>query len=394
MANVVLIADDLTGAADSSAPFASHGLSTRLLLDIQQETPTTTQVTALSTRSRELEPEPAKAAVDFACRWVDQHELGSPYLFKKIDSTLRGHIADELSVFVHHFGIERILVSPAFPSQGRTTLHGTHHVHGIPVSQTTFARNNFTDNLIQRFRNITELPKHHIPIEKLRGSQKLAPKFEQPGMFIPDIQSDADMLRIVNAALEAGITHFCGAAGLGRALAATLGGPVNHEPAFAKCVEPILIVAGSRNQATVDQVEEARKKGVPVVSLNAGDTNVVRDVEYYLSQGENVIMSSQTPSTEEYTPDTVRQVLGKIVAEILHTTRPGMLLMTGGDVAAAICREIDVTGAMLYGEIEPGMPVGLVESSQVSGLPILTKAGGFGDRKAFVRTLEMARRAQ
>ena len=392
MGNVVLIADDLTGAADTSAPFASHGLSTRLLLDIQQETPTTTQVTALSTRSRELDPEPAKAAVDYACRWVDQHDLASSLLFKKIDSTLRGHIADELSVFVDHFHVDRIMVSPAFPSQGRTTLHGKHHVHGIPVSRTTFARNNFTDNLPERFRKITDLPKHHIPIEMLRGTSQLSSFFEQPGMFIPDIQSDADMQRFVQAALKAGVTHFCGAAGLGRALAHALGNKANDDKAFSMCTRPLLIVAGSRNQATVDQVESARKTGVPIVSLNSGDADVAREVESHLSRGNNVIMTSQTPRTEEFTPETVRQVLGKLVREIILTTRPGMLVMTGGDVAAAICRELDVTGVSIYGEIEPGMPVGSLESSQVAGLPILTKAGGFGDRKAFCRILELARR--
>jgi D-threonate/D-erythronate kinase len=259
------------------------------------------------------------------------------------------------------------------------------------VSRTTFARNNFTDNLLERFRKITHLPTHHIPIEKLRGTERLAPKFAQTGMFIPDIQSDADMLRVVHAALDAGITHFCGAAGLGRALAAALGGNADHSPAFEMCTRPLLIVAGSRNQATMDQVEEARKTGVPVVSLNGGDASVTRNVEFHLSRGENVIMSSQTPRTEEFTPDSVREVLGKIVADIIHTTRPGMLVLTGGDVAAAVCREIDVTGVTLYGEIEPGMPVGSLESSQVAGLPILTKAGGFGDRKAFVRILDLAR---
>ena len=391
MANVVLIADDLTGAADTSAPFASHGLSTRLLLDIKHETPATTQVTALSTRSRELDPEPAKAAVNYACRWVDRLDLDAPYLFKKMDSTLRGHISDELSVFVDHFTVERILVSPAFPSQGRTTLHGTHHVHGIPVSKTTFARNHFTDNLPERFRKITELPKHHLPIEKIRGSQKLAPKFEEPGMFIPDIQSDADMLRVVHAALEAGVRHFCGAAGLGRALAAALGREANDETAFGMCREPLLIVAGSRNQATVDQVEEARRKGAPVVPLNGGNTDIARQVSHHLSRGQSVIMSSQTPKTEDFTPEAVRSALGELVAEIINTTPPGMLVLTGGDVAAAVCHELDVTGLTLHGEIEPGMPVGSLESSQVSGLPILTKAGGFGDRKAFLRTLELAR---
>jgi D-threonate/D-erythronate kinase len=392
MANVVLIADDLTGAADTSAPFASHGLSTRLLLDIQQETSTTTQVTALSTRSRELDPEPAKEAVDHACRWVDQHGLSSSLLFKKIDSTLRGHIADELSVFVDHFNVDRIMVSPAFPSQGRTTLHGKHHVHGIPVSKTTFARNNFTDNLPERFRKITDLPKHHIPIETLRGTKQLSSFFEQSGMFIPDIQSDADMQRFVQAALEAGVTHFCGAAGLGRALAHALGEKASDATAFEMCARPLLIVAGSRNQATVDQVESARKTGVPVVSFNAGDSDVAREAEFHLSRGDNVIMSSQSPRTEEFTPETVRQVLGKLVREIIQSAPPGMLVMTGGDVAAAICRELDVTAVTLYGEIEPGMPVGSLESSQVAGLPILTKAGGFGDRKAFCRILELARR--
>jgi D-threonate/D-erythronate kinase len=350
----------------------------------------TTQVTAISTRSRELDPEPAQAAVGHACRWVDSHELRSSYLFKKIDSTLRGHIADELSVFVDHFGVDRILVSPAFPSQGRTTLHGKHHVHGIPVSKTTFARNNFTDNLPERFRKITELPKHHIPIEKLRGSQRLAPKFEQPGMFIPDIQSDADMLRVVNAALEAGVTHFCGAAGLGRALAAALGEQANHDKAYSMCKRPLLLVAGSRNQATVDQVEEARRTGVPVVSLDSRNSDVVRNVDYHLARGENVIMSSQTPKTEDFTPDSVRNVLGNLVSEIIRATPPAMLLLTGGDVAAAVCRELDVTAITIHGEIEPGMPVGSLESTVVPGMSIMTKAGGFGDRKAFVRTLELA----
>lgn len=392
MANVhvVLIADDLTGAADTSAPFASHGLSTRLLLDIQQETPAKKQVTALSTRSRELDSEPAREAVETACRWVDQHDLDSPFLFKKIDSTLRGHIRDELSVFVEHFGIERIVVSPAFPSQGRTTLHGKHHVHGIPVSRTTFARNNFTDNLVQRFNGIAGMPIHHLPIELLRGSQPLAPMLERPGMHIPDIQSDADMLRFVHAALKAGITHFCGSAGMGRAVAAALGGSPNHQPALEKCEKPMLIVAGSRNQATLDQVEAARKTGTPVVSLSSGNDEITREVEHYLSRGKNVIVTSQTPRTEDFTPEAVRQALGELVSEIIHTTRPGMLLLTGGDVAAAVCRQLDVTGLSLHGEIEPGMPVGSLESSQVSGLSVMTKAGGFGDRKAFVRTLELA----
>jgi D-threonate/D-erythronate kinase len=391
MANVVLIADDLTGAADTSAPFASHGLSTRMLLDLQKETAATTEVTALSTSSRELDADPAKAAVDYACRWVDQHHLDSPYLFKKIDSTLRGHIADELSVFIDHFQVNRIVVSPAFPSQGRTTIDAQQHVHGIPVSRTTFARHNFTDNLIKRFSSIADLPIQHISIDMLRGSRPLASTFEKPGMFIPDIQSDADMQRFVQAALEADVRHFCGAAGMGRALARALGKRPADDTARQMCQRPLLIVAGSRNQATIDQVETARKSGVPILSLNDGDSVVARDVEFHLSRGKNVIITSQTPRTEEYTPELVRQVLGKLVKEIIYRANPGMLVMTGGDVAAAVCRELEVTGVTLHGEIEPGMPVGSLESSQVAGLPIMTKAGGFGDRKAFCRILELAR---
>jgi D-threonate/D-erythronate kinase len=393
MTNVVLVADDLTGAADSAAPFASHGLSTRLILGKQPAPLGKVDVTALSTRSRDMSSDDALAAIADACDWIDRHGPESPIIFKKIDSTMRGHIASELDYVITRFGIERMLVSPAFPSQGRTTLQARHHVHGIPLSRTAFASDGKSDDLLERFDGIAGLSARHVPIELLRGSKPLGPLFEHPGMYIPDIQSDADMLRFVKEARKAGIEHCCGAAGLSRALAESIGEPARPELAERMCAGPMLIIAGSQSQATIDQVEATRPLGTIIIPLDSESPDLGNEISHYLGKGQNVILTSKTTGPEHFTPETVRMRLAELVVQVVQAAPIKTLLLTGGEVAGAVCNRLGVTDITLNGELEPGMPVGSLESDLISGLTIITKAGGFGDRQTFVRLLELARKS-
>jgi uncharacterized protein YgbK (DUF1537 family) len=45
----------------------------------------------------------------------------------------------------------------------------------------------------------------------------------------------------------------------------------------------------------------------------------------------------------------------------------------------------------LRGEIEPGLPWGQLVGGQAAGLPVATKAGGFGTPEAFVRAARFLR---
>lgn len=386
MPDVILIADDLTGAADSAAPFASHGMSARLVFDRASELPA--GVTALTTDSRDLPVHAARSAVAQACRWVAQAGGADHLLFKKIDSTLRGHLLEELEIVIAQFRIERLLLSPAFPAQGRTTLGARQHVHGIPLSQSSFATERTCDDLARLFDGLSGLPYREYRLDAVRGdTSRLRRMLARPGVHVPDIETDADMERCVDAALEAGVRGFAGAGGLGRALAYRTGPRCAAPPGDTHLSSATLIVAGSRNQTTLNQVDAALRAGTPVVPLSMEDDDWERTVTGHLQAGTSAIVSSVSAGLARETPETIREQLGRGVERVIARSQPGSLILTGGDVAAAVCQSLGVRAISLRGELEPGIPVGTLEGGDASGLTVVTKAGGFGDRDAFRRLL-------
>ena len=64
----------------------------------------------------------------------------------------------------------------------------------------------------------------------------------------------------------------------------------------------------------------------------------------------------------------------------------GGLVVTGGETAAALFRAWGISGLRLIDEIEPGVPRSVAEGA-CAGLPVVTKAGSFGD----AATLDRAR---
>jgi len=59
------------------------------------------------------------------------------------------------------------------------------------------------------------------------------------------------------------------------------------------------------------------------------------------------------------------------------------LIATGGDTARAAAEALGACDLRLWGEMEPGVPVGILDGPHP--LPVITKAGGFGDQDTLVR---------
>ena len=134
-----IIADDLTGANDSALQFFMKGAVTRILLDTNDEPSGTddTQVWALPTESRNIDADLASEKVKNAIETMQW--LGVEYFYKKIDSTLRGHIAKEPLTFIDELEYDAAMILPAFPLEGRTTVGGYHLLRGVPIQKTEFA---------------------------------------------------------------------------------------------------------------------------------------------------------------------------------------------------------------------------------------------------------------
>ena len=142
---LLVIADDFTGALDTGIQFARHGIATTLFLsdaltagllaDCQAD------VVVADTESRHLPPCDAAARVRAVTRLAKV--AGCPVFYKKTDSTLRGNLGAELAAMQDVCGAKRLFFAPAYPALGRTTRGGTQLVNGVPLARTDFAADPF-----------------------------------------------------------------------------------------------------------------------------------------------------------------------------------------------------------------------------------------------------------
>jgi D-threonate/D-erythronate kinase len=139
----VIVADDLTGAADSSAGLADHGAIVAVLpwredggvalgaaLD-----DTALDVVVVETDTRDCDEVTAAARVRQVARTLLAHRSAEApaFVVKKIDSVLRGPIAAELAALRDVLAPARTVIAPAFPRLGRLTVDGVQLCDGSPV---------------------------------------------------------------------------------------------------------------------------------------------------------------------------------------------------------------------------------------------------------------------
>jgi len=373
---LLILADDLTGAADTAGQFAAAGLAT--LVCFSPAAATSAEVLSLSTHSRHLSPKDAAQAQRRALAGLGG--IGT-WIYKKIDSTLRGQPAVELWAVMDTLGIERALVAPAFPSQGRTTVGGRQLVEGQPLEQTAFGGNS---DLLQVFAAAGPLV-GHLDLEAVRG-EGLAELLTAEGIHVADAAGDEDLRSLARAAAAAGVRLLCGSAGLARALreSGLLGEGMGSPALSAAPAGPALVVAGSRHSRTAEQVLELGSTGALVLGLGE---RVVEQAAAVLGEGRNVVLGTMGLAPGD--PEEVAACLARTTGEILCRSRAGGLVLTGGDIALAVCAVLGGTGLWLRGEVEAGIPWGLLSGGAWEGMRVVTKAGGFGGDRSLVGAVEL-----
>src|SRR5688572_939807 len=133
------LADDLSGALDAAAAFHEAGRSVIVTLSPDKlPTMPAADVVGITTETRNASA--AEAAALVAAAIAQGRVRGARLLYKKIDSTLRGPVAAEVTALAAAMPHATILFCPANPRAGRTVRDGVLLVHGVPVASTEFAR--------------------------------------------------------------------------------------------------------------------------------------------------------------------------------------------------------------------------------------------------------------
>jgi uncharacterized protein YgbK (DUF1537 family) len=397
---ILVIADDLTGAADTAAGLAKAGLTTLIAFGRGTDTLPDCDALVVDTDSREIPVESVSTymSAPLESMYASLAESDRIWYYKKIDSTLRGHPGAELAYVMKALQLDRAVVAPAFPAQGRTTVNGKHLLHGVPLEDTEFGVDGVSSELGRVFQD-GGVPIRWLSLQDVRGSaDSLARRLSSsaPAVIVSDAETDADLDALAAASLEASIRMCCGSAGFMHALSRQ--GAWKRE---AKAPEldspksgPVLTVAGSRNPVTLAQVDFAVSQGAVVYRPPRGFTSDdalaragARDeIVALLNSRDHVVVAT---AGQEYVANPGLSVgrslavsLGAVVREVLAVASVRQLVVTGGAVANRVCWTLKAEQLWVQGEVLPGVPYGRLVGGAQHGLRLVTKAGGFGDADA------------
>jgi uncharacterized protein YgbK (DUF1537 family) len=389
-----IIADDLTGSLDTGLQFSKKGLTTLVPLFLQAPYPSA-QALVLNTDSRNIPGDLAYRKVYRIAR-----KLKATAIYKKIDSTMRGNVGKEALAILAAQNIPRAIVVPTIPVLGRTVERGILRVHGVPLLRTSYAQDPFhpiwTSRVADLLAKETREPVGHLGLGEVRkGPAYLAERIEgsRARLLAVDAVRQSDLKSIALACrLLSGRVLPCGSVGLADELLSS------SLPKARKLARPtrgfILIISASRNPTTAEQIEEARKHfRLPLVEPDPGRLTAPRsagqEVEKIfmsladlLSRERGAILTTTFQRHIRGKEGLIPKAKGKAAVQLLGRVRLGGLVLTGGDLAMGVCRQLSSSALRIEEEVLPGIPCSTLADGPFRGLRIITKAGGFGEKDA------------
>jgi len=414
MRRMLIIADDLSGAADCAIASIGSGLSAAVAFgDFDRDLDA--EVLSIDCDTRHLH---SAAAAERVARVLRRYTPDPNLLvFKKLDSTLRGNVGAELFAILEErrssaSGGRRIVavMAPAFPAGGRTTIDGRQFVHGAPLheSETWRHHRSFAPTHIPSVLAIAGMRSILLGLELVRSGaaalrQTMLTLADTADVLVCDVETDDDLRAIADASLVLGReTVWAGSAGLAYHLpfAAGLSGTIFPVETPTLATGPTLMVIGSMSSVSRDQVDLLEKAAhintirLSPRMLRAGIqspqwTGHVRAVAAALEAGRDTLVVLQPG---ELLDKSESRVLSRAIGTILRPFHgvAGALVASGGETARAILDGWGIHSLRMIGEVEPGLPFALTERWSRS-LPVLTKAGAFGSPHTLLRCCQFLR---
>lgn len=415
MYSVEVVADDFTGAMDTSHGFATRGYATRVIVDPESdiEPLERSAVVGVNTDTRYVDVQDARETVIDAVEGVDTRTV-----YKKVDSTLRGNVAAETDAILEAIETDFALVVPAFPATGRTTEGGVHYVNGTPVADTEYGDDEngpVVSSIPELFSKIERIVET-VPLSTIEtGTTGVAAALEdvvdravRPPIVICDA-TEASHVATAAAASTRFDPLYVGSAELARHVVVDAD-KESSDPSVPPRTGSPMGVVGSVSETTLTQLEYVPDEVIvamdgPTLVTRGYPTEAVTRARSRLHDERSTVLTAATsdedvertlcvgrkqgilPSTVQ---DRVMDELATAAADVVREISPSGLLLTGGDIAVTVSRKLNATAVSLSGEeIEPGVPIGTFSDGDVAGMRLISKAGGFGSEETINNCLDV-----
>lgn len=280
-----VIADDLTGAAEIAGLGWRAGLHAEVLLadvapDVRRRTANEEEQIRLLTSAAAgdlvcVDTDSRFCSTDEASRRATSavenlRRAGATWIYKKVDSVLRGNVTAEIEAVMRAFDAKTALLVPANPSLGRVIRDGRYFVRGRPIEETEFARDPAHPRTSSRVLDLIAAPQS-CGIRVARVGEEFLPG----GIVVGEVGSGEDVSywasRRSEDVLAAGGAEFFAAMVRSAVEQGTPRTPTSQPGAHGvpRLTGPELFICGSTSDATRDFLDAERRRGTAVFALPA-----------------------------------------------------------------------------------------------------------------------------
>lgn len=421
---VGIIADDLTGANDTALQFHQKGASTKILLDssCEPKIKAGTEVWALSSESRNISPGEAILCTGKAVKTLSEN-FSFDYYYKKIDSTLRGHIARETLVMLEILDYDAAIIFPAFPQEGRITVGGYHLAKGVPIGKTEMAMDPHSPITESHIPTLLKNQLHEnehglVGIIELRtvmnGAGPVLMRInelikEGKKLIVADATSITDIEQIALAInkCEKKLLPTGTAAGAQALSKYWLAGIEKTETEVHIGKRPILIVSGTATQISANQIKKLEQSDdyddVNFIALDSKtildgvSDDIVDRISSNLKSGVTVCVHTSDLianfdgfSEDSYNAELTRDKFASMITDYLAImTQKVMekidfvLITLGGETSYKCCKAINSNELRLIDEVAPAISI----CSDINNKWIITKSGNLGNSNTLIEIL-------
>lgn len=319
--------------------FADKGLKVVLSIDVEtiKDIHEGTEVWIINTNSRNIPGAAAYEKVKKAAGYLKS--WGACCYYKKIDSTLRGNIPEELEALIESLGIKKLPLCAAFPSLGRTTVNSVQYVHRKKVSESSFGSD-------------VSSPVVESNIEKLLD---LGMKFPER-VSVKDASTDEDLELL--AATNTSRVVAGAAAWAGKLVNYWTAAPLRADPVVIP-LGPVLVVSGSLNPLSLKQNDYWKEMGLKSMEAPA---NIKMKEDFLLLK-----------TSMNHSNDALNK-LNNLACGIWRKKVFNKVILNGGDTAFGFMKCVGVNCI----EVIKSLTCGIALTS-ANGNYYVLKPGGYGE---------------
>lgn len=344
-------------------------------------------------------------------------EMGiSPAFILRGDSTLRGHIFDEIDVFSSPASVG--LFVPAFPECGRITKDGIHYLltegKWIPVCKTEFARDTvFGYESVHLEDWVAELSPNwkglSVPLAQIRerGSEAVSTALLQAApntLIIPDAETRSDLECIAAGLLDAEEKGADVVVRSSSTFAAIRSGLHSRivKPKPRPDGEATLIVIGSHTQTTTEQLNLlCANSPVPPRVLNTKEllrgqerevARVAQQVKRDLQSYHLAIVATERIRKNEHADLSIGARVMDALTSVVKETAPycSSVIAKGGITSAQVATDgLGASHAHVEGQLSAGISLWQLHIDKDQSIPYAVIPGNVGNQQTMLHIAQL-----